>query len=209
MSISQIGATTTIYDTGAPASLTKSYTQVEEINTIIIVGIVCQGATHDSVTFDGQALTKLTENIDISEQVSMWYRVNPNVTTANVVLTMGNEAKCGMMITSWKNVHQTTPFSNSANDNDEDGSPTVVCTSAVGELVIDFFIHADSSQPGVGTGQTQLVNIEADFRMGSSYEAGSTNVTMSWSSAPTKWASVAGSLSLSASENNNTHQMML
>lgn len=200
MSITQIGSTTTYSNETAASSATKSYTQVSGTNTILVVGWGSEGAgVHNTVTFDGNSLTLLESYTNNNEKVSMWYLVNPPVTTANVVATFSSgTGEVGLTITSWKNVDQTTPFSNSVEDGST-GNPSVTCNSDSGELVIDCFTHNDFNVTAVvGSGQTEISNITitSDFTNGMSIEDGaSPNVTMSWSGLTNyDWAHVAGSM---------------
>lgn len=198
MAITQIGTTTTDFDAGAPTSLTKSYTQVTGTNTIIVVFVGGNGSTHDTVTFDGDSLGKLIERDNSGEKISLWYRVAPTVTTANVIASFGGATDCSMIITSWDNVNQDTPFRDSAG-NVGSANPSVVCNSAAGDLVIDGFCHnTDNSDPAVGDGQTELADIEVtgDYRSASSSEPGdSPTVTMDWTGfSASIWSAVAGSL---------------
>ena len=194
----QIGSTVTDFDAGTPTSLTTSYTQAAGTNRVLVVQVATEGdEVVSGVTFDGVALTQEIFEAGSGRRSSLWYLINPTVTTANIVVTLASSADVGMIASSWEDVHQTTPFRASAGASGT-GNPSVVVSSAVGDLVIDSFDQDDTSTGTPGSGQTQLAQFEVtgDFQMGSSTEAGaSPNVTMDWTGfGSDDFSQVAGSL---------------
>lgn len=80
--------------TSGVSSLTYSHTIASGSNTVLFVGTTARDATPGnrpvtSVTFNGLALTKIREDVtgDNTVTTGMWYRVSPDVTTANIVVT--------------------------------------------------------------------------------------------------------------------------
>jgi len=195
----QVGSTVTDFDNAMPASITTSYTQATGSDLVLVVKIGTEDdVTHDSVTFDGNGLTKQVEQVGTNRRTSIWTLVNPPVTTANIVFTPGANADIALIATSWQDVHQTTPVSNSASNSGNSTNPSVVVPSAAGELVLDAVnSDSDGSDPTVGAGQSEIadVDVTADFRFFASEQAGAApNVTMDWTTVSAPWASCGISL---------------
>lgn len=217
MSITQIGSTVTDFDNAMPTSLTTSYTQAAGADrTLVVIVGTEDNVVHSSVTFDGVALTLELNSVGTGRRASLWSLVAPNVTTANIVVSLASAADVGMIAHSWQDVNQADPWSGSAANSGSSATPSVVVPSAVGELVIDGFDHDnDGNNPVVGAGQVELADLEivGDFRMASSRQDGAApNVTMDWSGmGVSDWASVGGSLqpAVVAPGVGANHQMVL
>lgn len=199
----QFGATTTDSDNAAPTSLTTSRTQIAGVDPVLVVSVGTEAdVAHSSVTFDGQSLTKQVDQLGTGRRVSIWTLINPPVTTANIVVTLGAAADVGMIATSWEDTHQVTPVNATAGNSGSSTSPSVVVASASGERVIDTYNHDNETDPTVGAGQTELADLQVvgDFRMASSHQDGAApNVTMDWSGIATgDWASAGISLAPAA-----------
>lgn len=195
----QVGSTVTDFDNAMPASITTSYTQATGSDLVLVVMVGTEeDQTHDSVTFDGNALTKQVEQVATNRRTSIWTLINPPVTTGDIVCTPGAAADIAMIATSWQDVHQTTPVSNSASASGNSTTPSVVVPSAAGELVLDAVnSDSDGSDPTVGAGQSEIADVEviADFRFFASQQAGAApNVTMDWTTTSSPWASCGVSL---------------
>lgn len=200
MAITQFGATTTDFDNAMPTSLTTSRIQAAGIDTLLVVSVATEDdPTHDSVTFNGVSMTKQVDQLNgTTRRITMWTLVDPDVTTANIVVTLGSAGDVGIVATSWENVDQVTPVNASAGNSGSSTTPSVVVNSASGERVIDAFNHDSLNDPTVGAGQSELADIEVtgDFRTASSHQDGAApNVTMDWSGMGNAvWASVGISL---------------
>lgn len=217
MAIAQIGSTTTDSDnTGTTDTSTTSYIQAAGADRVLIAIITTEGnVTHDTVTFDGNSLTKEVDLSNAERRVSIWYLVAPPVTTANVVVNLGGNADWGVILHSWSDVNQSTPIGASASNDGVSTDIDVTVTSEIGELAIDGFSHDDDDvNPVAGVGQTELADLQVvgDYRAGSSRKDGaSPTVNLSWTSDPQDWVSCAISL-IQASVvpgEPRTHQMML
>lgn len=217
MAITQLGVVTEAFDAATPTSLTVSRTQPTGTDVVMVAIVTTEGpVVHNSVTFDGVGMTLERNSVGSGLRTSLWYLVNPNVVTANVVVSLAAAADVAVIVTSWENVNQTTPFSASAANTGTSTSTSVTVASASGELVIDGFAHNDDGAvPSVGAGQTELASFEvtADFVTGCSREDGaSPNVSMDWTGfASSDWAAVAGSLqpAVVAAGVGANHQMVL
>lgn len=209
MTILQIGSTVTGFDNAMPTSLTVSYTQAAGSNRVLLVIVGTEDdSTHDTVTFDGVSLTKEVDSVRAGQRrCSLWYLAGPNVTTANIVISLGSAGDVGMIAHSWQEVNQSTVFNASAVNNDSSppaaaGDPTITVDSASGELAIDGFGHDDDNvDPVPAGGQTELgdLQIVGDFRMASSRKDGAApDVTFNWTMDANDWVAVAGSLNPAA-----------
>lgn len=101
-------------------------------------------------------------------------------------------------------VDQTTPIASSNTATGTTGTTaTVDCSSAAGQLVVDF-VAVDGNGGGLtaGSGQTMLDQdiSDATLAAGSSYEAGATTVTMSHTFASNDdWATICAALTPASS----------
>ena len=190
----QVGSTTTDFDNATPTSLTTSYIQAagSDLLLVVMVGTEDGGATHDTVTFDTVGLTKKTDLNAQGRRTTIWTLVNPNVTTANIVVTLSGAADVGMIATSWQDVHQTTPVTDAQTASGLSTSPSVTVASASGELVLNAVNNGDDGgDPTADTG-TEIADVEVtgDFRFHASQQAGAApNVDMDWTIASTEWNS--------------------
>lgn len=145
------------------------------------------------VTFNGVALTKHNEVVSAEWEFSVkgsaeiWYLVNPDIGshTMSISYTSGGSTTHNnrYMAVSIENANQVTPFRDSLYNqvNSQD-----LATEA-GDLVVDGYMVATNTTPGVGSNQVLLGNglIESTFnpdaRGGMSYEeAAGATTTMSW-----------------------------
>jgi len=212
----QVGSTTTDFDNAMTTVLTTSYTQATGSNLVLVVKVGTEGdVAHNSVTFDGVGLTKQIELGAVGRRTSIWTLINPNVTTANIVVTLGSAADVGMIATSWQDVHQTTPVPGTDSASGTSTTPSVTVPSAAGELVIDAVNNGnDAADPTVGAGQTEIADVEVigDFRFHASQQAGAApNVVMDWTITSTEWVSCGISLQPPAAPpaDGQTHDMIV
>jgi hypothetical protein len=212
----QVGSTVTDFDNATPTSLTTSFTQAAGVSLVLVVKVGTEAAVaHDSVTFNAVGFTKQVDFSAFSRRVSIWTLVDPDVTTADIVVSLGAAGDVAMIADSWQDVDQTTPVSNSASNSGNNATPSVVVASISGEVVLDAVNHDDDgSNPTVGAGQTEIADVEviADFRFFSSEQAGAApNVTMDWTSSADMWVSCGVSLKSGAppAVPDQSHQMVL
>lgn len=204
--INQLGATTTDFDNGNPASLTTSFIQAAGINRILVVCFGSENsADHDTVTFDGNALTELVQAGPFGSLIqSIWYLINPPVLTGDIVLTPSDDGDLSLVATSWDNVDQVTPFRDSAGATGTSGLPLVNVNSELGDLVLDGGSLNAIGNAVPGPGQTELADFEVtgDFEQVASKKDGTALSTeMRWSAGNNSWSLVAGSLQEAAAGN--------
>lgn len=206
MAISQLGSTVTDFDnTATNSDITTSYTQSAGTDTLLVAILTSENdVSHDSVEFDGNALTKQVDlgNPTNERRVTIWTLVDPPVTTGDIIATFGGNADFGVIYHSWQGVDQVVPVNAVASAEDVSGLITVTINSAVDDLVIDGFAHDDDDvDPTAGAGQTELADLSVvgDFRCGSSRKDGaSPTVTMEWSTDVNDWVHCAISLNPAA-----------
>ena len=196
--------TTSVMGTGA--SVTQSHTVgTTQGNRFILVGVSFRSSAAQSVstiTYGGQSLTRLSfTHTAAYSRAELWSLVNPPTGANNVVVTFSASVTYVVGISSYYNVHQTTPWGTAATASGNSTTASVVVTSAVGELVVDVVEkNKDDELVTVGAGQTQRwnrVNSVTNKNIGAgSEEVGAASVTMSWTWPTTSrdWAIVAAPL---------------
>jgi hypothetical protein len=202
-----IGIGTASSSSGASVSgLTWNHTVPNQSERILVVTIGSAKSgipSTASVTFAGQALTKLTELQATNHLSEIWYLKNPPIGTGSIVVTCSSATWIEAGATVYWNVDQTTTFGTPASASGISTTASVNVTSAVGDLVIDSLSYWNNTAStfSVGTGQTQIyhVSIDGSWKGGSSRENGASSVTMSWSGNSSDWILVSVSLIKSSS----------
>ncbi len=133
-----------------------------------------------------------------SPRVGIWRLLAPAVGTAIVSVTIDGVNNQGgvLAVVTLTGVNQSTPDGGLATATGSDAAPTVVVTSAKGELVIDAVSTKNEVVTGVGSGQTQRWNTGIDTAEGAgSTEPGAASVTMDWAlGLSADWAHAAVSI---------------
>lgn len=184
----------------------QDYTVPSVTNGITLIGLSWRSQTRtlSSITIGGLTPTEIGTRVDSPSNVALqvFYRrnmtagvhsVNADWNTAplSYVLTV---ATCG-------GVDQITPISATNTATGNSTAITVDCTSAVGQVVVDFpAIDADGPMTE-GASQTVLGQNEADNTLaaGASTEAGAATTTMSWTANTGDWATRCVALTLASS----------
>jgi hypothetical protein len=175
---------------GGTNTMTWSHTTGNHPDPILIVAVNSQDnsspATATSVTYNGVALTLLT-NASTSQAIgSVWYLINPPTGSHAVVATYnGSSLGIGGESTTFYNVDQTNPIANFNSQSISFGlsvSTTVTGTNA-GMVVFDALLSRQSLGVSTqGNGQTQLYQQLATNVNAGSYRTGvAGSTTMSWS----------------------------
>lgn len=187
------------------ASFTTSFTVPAGDNRMLLVKVVFTNVLRavSTITYAGQSLTKTdgaaadmtVENT--TGRVEIWKLVAPPVGTADVVITVDGAVRLGAVIETWTDVHQTIPLGTFASATGTSTPPSVAVTSATSEIVTDCvstYSTSTSHSLSVGSSQTSIGNTTyyatgvSSFRIGASYEAGASSVTMSWDTSSVVWA---------------------
>jgi len=186
-------------------SLTYSHTVASQANRIIVVLVSSAGTTPSGVTYNGDALTQLDTQLNGGSGAHIWYRVAPDVGTANVVISFSGSTSASSESISLYNVHQSTPFGTAVKETGSStgAQPSADVTTAVGDFVLDV-VSAESSvtASAPGDGQTEIRDATAGSVIAVSYEyAQTTTTTMSETlSGSDAWAHVAAGVKVAASD---------
>ncbi|MBI3155174.1 MAG: cadherin-like domain-containing protein, partial [Burkholderiales bacterium] len=186
------------------SSLTWSHTVGSGNDRVLIVGVSMFDSGSNivsSVTYGGQALTRIGQDSSSKTHAEMWMLTAPVEGTADIVVSLTKAVNVVAGATAYSGVDQSTPYSTVATGNGS-SDPTFTVASAAGELVVDIVADRDVDSETVGAGQTAqwvLKNgtASSDAWGGSSSEQGAASVTMSWSTVGAgagEWAAVAVSL---------------
>jgi len=183
---------------GSDTSLTYSH-NVPSGSSVLIVGAYVNGSTTSGVTYNGSAMTLITNISGSSHQLSLWHLPNPSSGANNVVISVAAGAQIHGRSASLVNVNTTTPFS-FADKNFDFIDPTMSknVTSASGEFVIDIMAMnlSGGSFTVSGTGQAILAGVEAsELVVYCSTNAGSASTPMKASAGFTMAAATSSSKS--------------
>lgn len=149
---------------------------------IVSVGIRSATITINSVTHNGNSLTRLRQETGNFNTGDLWYMVNPDA-TGNVIATISEAENIVCVANSYTGIHQTSPFGTDTGLNSGSGlTSTLNLSSAVGELCIDALIIRSGDTPTITGGQTLRGAIATSaVSIAMSEEAGAASVDMSWS----------------------------
>lgn len=185
----------------------SNFTVAAGNNRILIVRVsTSKIVPTTSVTFGGVALTSLDSHrpggSETEPTVAAYYLLNPSVSTADIVFTgsVSNDLVIGA--SSYTDINLLDPFGTIVKATGTSQTPSVVATSAAGELVIDVVSATNPSSCTVDGSQTQRWNdnVTASTRGAGSEEAGAAAVTMSWAlGSSVEWTILAVTLNPSTS----------
>ena len=177
---------------GGVTSLTISHT-CSGANRVLRTGVSWAGfaITVTGVTYAGAALSSIGSRVDADDNtgIHIWRRIAPATGANDVVITMSascTDIVCGNI--SFTGADQTTPDGafNSAIGNST--TPSVVITSATGEIVMDTLDYAEvGAAPGAGQTEQWDSSTGAAINGAGSTEAGAASVTMSWTITSAGW----------------------
>jgi hypothetical protein len=192
----------------SPNPFTFSHTSSGS-DRLLLVSVASQPNDDDSIvevitgiTYDGQPLTLVGTEMSGSDnaRIEIWRLVNPPTGSNTVSITFNdafddpvNEEGASAGAVSFTGVHQGTPLGTFASAAASGSSvPTVIVSSAVGELVFDTVARKGDAVT-VDPGQSEQWNLCTDGGCsnvggGASTKAGAASVTMSWTPANDRWA---------------------
>jgi hypothetical protein len=190
---------------------TLSSVAVSAGQTLIVgVSIITGGATQiATIAFNGsESFTKFNEIHDgMFVRGELWGLLAPTATTANIVVTdNGGGAEIQACVSRFTGVGS---FGTSVEAAATSGTPTVTCSSASGQLVVDVTAQFTGAEAlgTAGAGQTAAGANDTGSAIflgtGISYENGGASVVMSWSNTMNEWADVCVSLVPPASSRKN------
>lgn len=185
-------------NTGTATSVSCTINSDTGSNLLLIVGVFCANSvTINTVTHNGDSATAISATVESTggaSRLRAFYRLAPDVGTGlTVTSTLSSTASHLLIAVIVKDALQQAPNNEATFDPELNGQPSgsYTTTSATGNLVVDFFglgqaSNADDQVVTPGGGQTQLedVIVTDNFQFMSSWEAGATSVTTSWSWTP-------------------------
>lgn len=183
------------------ASVTLSHA-ASGTDRYLLVGVAVNQtspAQASGVTFNGVALTRLSTQLSGFIRAEYWYLINPDATTADVVVTMASSPmNVAAIASTYQNVHQITPHGTAATNTGTSTGPTATASSATGELVAAVIGWHDTTLSSIGAGQTSRGtsdNGTTEALANISDEAGAASVVMSATiGAANGWAVIAVAL---------------
>jgi hypothetical protein len=185
-------------------------------NRLLIVSVHCDNGDRDvtTVSYGGTNLNHLTTIIHSGgkPRIEVWYLTAPDTGSNTVSVSLaGGADKCAIGAISYNGVNQTTPIQGTTTTQGYSTSPSVTVSTATGDLVQDAMASISDGSPSVGSGQTQIYNIETEMGgpgVSSHYgaastEEGDTSVIMSWTLSESKEWVIVGLSIVGAEQVNN------
>lgn len=174
--------------------------------------------TVSSVTYNGDALTRIDRKDEGNIAAELWYRIAPDTGTNNVVVTLGAANEFSIAgASSYNGVDQTNPINvtGTASGGLVEAS-TSVTTLSDGCMAVDSTIkYATNETLTVGTGQTSNYSTVRGSGFGiagaSSYElkttAGAVTMNHTWTVNDRDWAMVVAALAPSGAVTSTREQV--
>ena len=188
----------------AVASLTWAHT-VNGSERLLVVGVSFNpgaGRNVSSVTYNGAAMTAAGNRAGSNDEIAIYYLVNPDLGTNNVVVTFNTsvtEAVAGAI--SLTGVDQAAPIGTFASNATSSSNASVSVTGLANGIIVDTvaWSYAPTPTGGPTTGQTQAWKVKpSNVWGGASTKAVSGATTMVWDfNGSTEW--VIGALPVRAS----------
>jgi hypothetical protein len=211
--------TQTIVTSGPDLTVSFSHTTGSGLNRALVVIVSTANnvfaRTVDSITYDGESLTRLTRETASYTTAEIWYLVDPPTGTYDVVVTYPTNWSSYMYgstigATTWLGVDQASPFGTPETLSSTGGTKSIDVSTIEGQVVIDVWAQHSGNTNTVGAGQTAFWNgrtFSTSFSVGSSYkDADDITTNMYWTAgsgltfamvaAPLKPSSDANSLNL-------------
>jgi hypothetical protein len=156
-------------------------------NRLMLVGLSVSAMSQPSVsvTYGGLALSLVGSRFDGGDGIYIYRLINPPSGAHTVYVDYSSSPAWGSVVgvVTFTGVDQSTPLGGFASATGDSKYPTVVVSSAAGDLVFDTFMEAWGPRGAwVGDNQTQRwrVGHNEDWVGGGSTEPGAGSVTMSW-----------------------------
>ncbi len=197
MNIIPLGATVENLTTGAPsATSTLSVTTVDEKSRVLIAFTWAYSSNYangvpSGVTFDGTAMTKIIDE-DVNDGAarlwgcSMYYLIDPEVTTGNVVATYavaggGGNSVRALSVAQFTGVDLQDVFRTPASETGSVDEPSLAIESMEGDLVIGCYMSEGTWGNGRGAGQYTINGPQGSPQIAEAgYMAGALQVALSW-----------------------------
>ena len=174
-------------------SFTMNHTTGNGQGRYMLVGISQKNVLVTGVTYAGQPLTLVGENIGSGKaRMHMYQLINPPSCTAAIIVTFNSNPTSGIVVgvTTFTGVNQTTPLGTFVSANGTSTASNVTVSSSVGELVYDVSTYRNASMTAAA-GQTEKSNVNSTNEIygGASSKPGASTVTMGWTGSGSQdWA---------------------
>jgi len=178
---STVAAASTVTDSKTNGT---SLTYAHSIDTVGLDDVVVYTTVHNdsnadptSVTYDGDAMTRVTGVTTATERVSIWRKINPNRGTVNVVVNIAGGTDLISSTIAFSGTHQTTPETASGSTNASSSGPiTVVLTAeANGAILIAISFDDTSETATLFREQTSILSdTQGTMEAEASYKASAT-----------------------------------
>lgn len=187
--------------------LTFAHTVNAGSNKILIVGVTLEDnigpATVTGITFDSVALTQIDTQLYDSNanRVDLWYLLNPNEATANVVVTLSASIDAGLSAgaITIDGAKQQAPEADAKAAGSGTTASVAITTVTNNAWVIDCVANSSSTNDmTVGAGQTERWEDSNDQRGNGSTEPveSAGEIAMSWTLSERAWGIVAASFEI-------------
>lgn len=189
-----------IASVGKVSNLIWSHTVSSGSDRMLIVGVSIRknAVSVSNITYGGTGgFTLIGTQIDggADHRVELWYKLAPDVGTANIEVTLNGPQEVVGGAVSFFGVDQSAPLGAFAGAQGTSANPSIDVPSADGEMIIDILsASGDSGAVTVGGGQTERWSGNTGTGDGNEFGSGSTelgasSVTMSWTlTNANKWA---------------------
>lgn len=183
-------ATSGMQSTTTATSLTYSMTVSAGSDLALVVGVALEETSIDvtGVTFNGDAMTQTgsdTPSGGLFSEAQLFRLVNPDVATANIVVSVSSADSIISGAFSMTGVDQTTPVGTAATDTSTSDTTASTTVASVGtdDLVVDI-LAADSdfvATVGADQGDNDMqASLSGQVTGAMSTQAGSAGGVMSW-----------------------------
>nr|HMU06221.1 SprB repeat-containing protein [Saprospiraceae bacterium] len=164
------------------STVTLSHTVGNGENRGLVVSVSSRDRSVSSVTYGGVALVLIGSTTYASDaRLYIYGLINPNIGTANVVVTMSGSVSNGVVVSasSFFGIDQTVPLGTFASATGSSSTATVNVSSVAGDYIYDAVTYRNTSNLTVGAGQTERWDLSSGTirGAGSSELATSTSTT--------------------------------
>jgi hypothetical protein len=154
-------------------------------NRLMLVGVSIKDMFTTSVTYGGEALTKVGENItNGNAKIYIYSLLNPTSGTANVIVNADDIFDKGGVVgvMTFNGVDQANPYGTFASFEDNNNTPSINVPSVAGQLVFDVLSERNRNQVAdISQTERWKLNSGSEIRgSGSTKLATSTSTAMNW-----------------------------
>ena len=193
--LAQDGSTVTA-STASASSITQAYTVGTGNHQVLVVRVAKYGVVNPiTVTYAGITLSE-AGGTQGGYTIWVYYLLAPPQGTANVVVGLAETTRAQIVISSYNNVNQTSPFGTGVAANGTGTAVSATASTVSGERVLDMGVAVGSVTVSVGANQTSEVDASVGGdRFFGSFQAGADGGVMTWTiSSSVPWRTYAAPL---------------